>query len=103
MRSADITRVLGSGSSLTILAQRFEGRFRAAICCQRSESSEQTERIVVMLDRFDAKTCRYDTVFIAPMPEWNEAVAALSKLKDAVPEAARALNVETTFLKARAA
>ncbi|MEL6396619.1 MAG: hypothetical protein AAFQ71_11550 [Planctomycetota bacterium] len=84
---------------MTILAQRGSGPYRASIC----RAHPQQPQLVICLDRLDLETMRYETVAVFEPERFSNAIEVLSMLRDATPEAARALDVEAEFLRRDAA
>jgi hypothetical protein len=85
-------------SGRCVLAQRGSGPFRAAIRRERPGG----HRLVITLEKLNTTTLQYELLCSFAPEEWCEAVAAIVALKDAIPEASRALGVEQTFLRGAA-
>lgn len=84
-----------SGSQPVILAQRCCGPFRAAICRETAES----ETLMIRIERLNAATCSYGPVNSFDPAEYANAVEAMVRLENALPEAMRFLRVEAKFLQ----
>lgn len=76
----------GTGSASAILGQKCDSQFRSSIPTQ---PIEQTAR--VSPERFDPNELGYTEAVEMTADAWAEATAALSDLRDAIPEAGRML------------
>ena len=87
MNSRRDQQTLMQGSASTILAQRCRDIFRTAIRLTPDRG------LTISLDRFDPETLGHDTLLELSVEQWAEATALLCDLKDAIPEASRALQM----------
>jgi len=85
------------GSRVVILAQRCCGPFRAAICRETLES----ETLTIRIERINADKCAFEPVGSFDPAEYANAVEAMVRLENALPEAMRFLDVEAKFLTER--
>ena len=98
MRMSDPRPTLGTGSAYAILAQRARGGVRAAICRVHPNRAE----LAVVIDRLDHESGAYVPVAAIRPEDLADAIMALSELREATPEAARALGIELLLARGSA-